>query len=241
MTGPRSAPEPRPFTPAELAGAPGVAADELAADTSVARELEALAAHTPAARAPGFADRVMATVAAEPGPAPVRQAGLAIRRGALGAFVASLRDAWRVSLSPGFPIAARAQAMALVLVVAGLLAGSAVATAGAIGLLEGQRPSPTPPVERATQPVVVPPQPSEAPPVEIVDGTPTPEPTETPEATETSEDDHHATATPGSGGDDAGEDRNRTPSPTGTPGDDEHESSTPRPGTTPQPTQTPDD
>ena len=43
----------------------------------------------------------------------------------------------------GFPIAVRAQALALVLVVAGVAAGSGLATAGAVGLLGGDHASPS--------------------------------------------------------------------------------------------------
>ena len=73
----------------------------------------------------------MAAVAAEPVPAPVIAAGSALRHGAALGFLASIRDSFRVAFGRGFPVAARAQALALVLVVTGVVAGSGLATAGA--------------------------------------------------------------------------------------------------------------
>ena len=150
MTEQRPGGQPRPFTPAELDGASGLHADEVASDTPVARELERLAAGTTMAPSPGFADRVMQAVAAEPAPSPARLAGLALRRRSLGAFLLSLRDAWRVTTSAGFPVAARAQAMALVLVVAALATGSGMVTAGALGLLDDHS-SPSPSIEQPAE------------------------------------------------------------------------------------------
>jgi hypothetical protein len=149
MTESRPGGQPRPFGPSELDGVSGLPPDELAADTRLARELEASAARVSVRPSPDFTDRVMAAVAKEPVAAPARAARIALRRGAFGAFLASLRDAWRVTVSPAFPIAMRAQAMALVLVVVGLTAGSGVVAAGALGLLDGDRPTPRPsqPVE----------------------------------------------------------------------------------------------
>ena len=105
-----------------MAGVSGVPPDELMADVRLARDLESVAARGSVRPSADFADRVMAAVALEPAAAPVRAAGSALRRGAFVAFIASLRDAWRVTVSPSFPMAMRAQAMALVLVVAGIAA-----------------------------------------------------------------------------------------------------------------------
>lgn len=249
---------PRPFTPAELDGAPGIPPDELAGGTRIARELEAVAARTPVVRSSGFADRVMDAIAAEPSPVPVRMAGRALRRGAVGALLGSLRDAWRVSIHPGFPMAARAQAMALVLVVAGLAAGSGMATVGALGLLDGSHQAPRPAVEPPSPPVTAPTPPVSVSPAPRTDTPVTPEPVATPEPSETPEpsdgpeatnepretEDHggnggRATATP-EPADDGEDSHDDSPSATSEPGDGEH-ASTPEPTDTPGPTQTSSD
>ena len=135
---------PRRFTPGELDDVPGMGPDDLAEDTRVARELEGAAARTAIAPSATFADRVMGAVAEEPSPAPAQAAGRALRRGAFGAFLLSVRDAWRVTIRPGFPAAVRAQAFAVVLAVLVVGTASAAATAGAIGLLGGDRATPAP-------------------------------------------------------------------------------------------------
>ena len=116
----------------------------------MARDLEALAASTTVPPTADFVDRVMLAVDAEPLAAPAHVAGLALRRGAIGTFLAAFADAGRVVMRSGFPVAVRAQAFALVLVVAALAAGSGVATAGALGFMQGgdALPSPRPPVDR---------------------------------------------------------------------------------------------
>jgi hypothetical protein len=149
MTEKRPGAQPRPFGADELAGVSGLQPDELAADTRLARELEAAAARVSVRPSPDFTDRVMAAVAKEPAAAPVVAARGALRHGAVGAFLISLRDAWRVTVSPAFPVAMRAQALALVLVVAGLAVGGGAITAGALGLFDGNRSTPTPTLETA--------------------------------------------------------------------------------------------
>ena len=144
MTGSGPDHGPRPFSMRDLGDISDATPDELAAEAGVARELEGLTERSGAAPGTDFAERVMSAVSREPTPAPARAAGIALRRGALAAFVASLRDAWRVTTRSGFPIAVRAQALALVLVVAGLAAGSGLATAGALGLFDADRGSPSP-------------------------------------------------------------------------------------------------
>ena len=159
----------RPFGADELDGVSGLRPDELLAESRVARQLEATAARGTVRPSPDFADRVMAAVAKEPAAAPVRAARIALRHGAFWAFLASLRDAWRVTVSPSFPMAMRAQALALVLVVAAVATGTGVAAAGAIGLLDGNRTSPSPaptletpgPSVRATEPPSESPTPAE--------------------------------------------------------------------------------
>ncbi len=84
----------------------------------MARELEALAAASHVKPAAGFADRVMNAVASEPLPQPARAFGAAVGARRLGAALASIGDAWRVVVSGPTPLAVRAQALALVLVVA---------------------------------------------------------------------------------------------------------------------------
>ncbi len=217
-----------PFRPGEIDGVPGLAPDDLAADARTARELESLAVGAGTPPAADFVDRVMAAVAVEPGPAPARTARLALRRRSLGAFVASIADAWRVTTRPGFPISVRAQAFALVLLVVGLFAGSGLATAGAIGLLEGNRdqgPQPTQlapslPADLATP---TPTTPSETDPT---DATPSTEPASPEQATT------EPTGTPEPAKTDKGGDNH---------GDGRGGSATQAPHRTPKPTDGPDD
>ena len=182
MTESRPGGTPRPFGADELDGVSGLRPDELAAETRLARELEASAARVTVRPSADFADRVMAAVAKEPAAAPARAARIALRHGALWAFLAALRDAWRVTVSPAFPMAMRAQAMAVVLVVVGLTAGTGVAAAGALGMLDGERPAPRPPQTLETP--VAPALPTEAP-----SGRPeSPEPSTSPEPSPSIED-----------------------------------------------------
>ena len=259
MTEYRPGGQPRPFGADELDGVSGLQPDELAADTRLARELQASAARVSVRPSPDFADRVMAAVAREPAAAPARAARIALRRGALGAFLVSLRDAWRVTVSPSFPMAMRAQAMAMVLVVGGLVAGGGVVTAGALGLLDGNRSTPSPvptlqsplPTDVATEtpserPASLEPSPSEEPsPSDSAEPSDSADPTE---ATETDEPAAAAALTTRSA-------PNWTPTPTRTPRptpspthDGEHSgepthspepTETPRPRETPRPTETP--
>jgi hypothetical protein len=151
MTGPQTGGAGR-FGPEELDDVAGIRPDELAAETRLARDLESVAARGTVGQTVGFADRVMAAVAAEPVPAPMRAARVALRRGAFIGFLVSVRDAWRVTFSGGFPVAVRAQALALVLVVTGIAAGTGLAAAGAAGLFEGNHASPGPSLVAPTPP-----------------------------------------------------------------------------------------
>ena len=181
----------RPFGPDELDGVAGLTPDELAAETRLARDLEGIAARDGIRVSPDFADRVMGAIALEPSPAPAVAAGSALRHAALLGFLVSVRDAVRVSFSGGFPVAVRAQAFALVLLVVGVTAGSGYAAAGALGLLDRGSPSPSVevpsvPVETA-QPTATPQATAEAPsatPEASPDPSGSPEPSETPEASE---------------------------------------------------------
>jgi hypothetical protein len=256
---------PGPFTPAELEGIADVAHDELAADRLVARKLEALADRGTVRPSADFADRVMASIAGQPSPAPVRAAGAAVRRRSLVALLASFRDAGRVTFGAGFPVAARAQALALVLVVGGVVATSGAVTAGALGAFTDHGPAPQP-TQSVASPVVT--QPASSPATfEPTDGTqpPTssiaPDVTGTPEASDPPsgeptdsgepEEAPNRTSAGGSGtggGNDPGGTRppstpRPTPTPEGTPspteGGDHHWSPRPEPSHSPRPTEAP--
>jgi negative regulator of sigma E activity len=243
--------QPHPFTPRELDGAPGVHADEVAGNTVIARTLERLASTTPVTPSPAFTERVMGAIASEPAPAPARLAGLALRRRSPGAFLLSLRDAWQVMTRSGFPVAARAQAMALVLVVAALATGSGMVTAGALGLFDGDHATPSPSIEQPSEPADASTEPSNsAEPSE--DGSASPDASASEEPSETAGDesaepdasteptesaDDHGGSGGGGGGDSATPRPTRTPSPTST--DHEDHTSTPRPSDTPHPSDTP--
>lgn len=207
------------FHPSELSGADAVqpTTAELADSLLVARELESQLAANDVHPSSGFADRVMAAVAAQPLPQPATAAGLALRRGRLGAMLTALADNWRITFSGHHPLAVRAQAMAFVLV-AILAVGSlgGVAAIGAVRLLEPapsvpgpvpsqplplSRPTPSPSIEPTDNPEATPseagPQPTETDDSGKTPGsTHKPRPSETPEPNETED--------PGSGSDHGG-------------------------------------
>lgn len=205
-------------------------ADEERLAAEMARELEVLGTAGGVHVSDGFADRVMAAVAAEPLPQPVRAFGVALVAGHLRSAVSAVGDAWRVVTSGVVPVGVRAQALALVFVVAvGGLTLAGGATVGAIGLFGPAQATPSP------SPVVPAPSPSVAP-------SPSPSATTDPNASaEPSE-----TASPTSTG--MPPSRTETPSPTGT---DDHgggsgtgsgsggNSQTPEPTETPRPAETP--
>ena len=165
MTGPRR------FDPAEI----DFETDELTAGLlETARDLEAYAATGMAAPTVGFEDRVMAAIATEPMPRPTRGLG----------FLASIREAWAVAFGAGRPLAMRAQALALLLLMA-VAVGSvgSVAMVGASRLLGPVNPPPTIP-SPAPSPLPSPPvgpTPSPLPSVSPTPSatTPRPSPTET--------------------------------------------------------------
>ena len=213
----------QPFGPGELDGVADLRPDDLAAETRIARELEGIAGETGPAFSAEFVDRVMASVDAEPVPAPVRAAGHALRHGAIAAFLASFADAWRVTTRSGFPVAVRAQALALVLVVVALAAGSGVATAGALGFIQGESAVPPP---RPSLDVVPTPDGNSAPsmPPATQERTTEPPPSVEPAATEEAPSEPAETKKPdatdgdhnGGGGSGSGDDKGgqRTPRPT---------------------------
>jgi hypothetical protein len=206
----------RPFQPGELTGADGGVPNsvELGEALATARAIETQLGATDVHPSTGFADRVMEAVAAEPRPQPAVAAGLALRRGRLGAMVAALADSWRVAFSGGRPLAVRAQAAAFVLVA--ILAAGSIGGIGLVGALDVLAPnrSPSPP---PTQAAPVTPSPRLGP-TETSRPTETTEPTETPDASETPE-------------------PSETREPTGTarPGRTEHPNETPEPAETEDP------
>jgi hypothetical protein len=263
MTPDRPGDRPRPFTSAELDGVPDRAPEDLAAERRLAREIEGAADRGTVRPSADFADRVMRAVAAEPGPAPVRAAGAALRHGSIAALFGSIRDAWRVSMGTGFPVAARAQALALVLIVGVFAAGSGVATAGALGVFN-EHPAPvvpspsvspaTPFTESATPEMSPAPQPTDGSLDPAATATPgasdasespsnepqeTVEPGETPESNGGSSGDLGSTETTRST---ATTRPDRTPEPAST--EDGHQGPTPsptsKPGATPRPSEIPE-
>lgn len=199
---------PRPFGPDELDGVAGLAPDELAAETRLARDLEGIAARDGITASPGFTERVMGAIATEPLSAPAVAAGSALRRGALAGLLVSVRDAVRVSFSGGFPVAVRAQAFALVLLVAALTAGSGYGAAEALGLLD-DRSSPRPSIETPSLPPATP-LPTGTPDPTLEAPTRSPQPSPSPEATGDPSETPEATTPPTPT-------RRLTPTPTGTP------------------------
>jgi hypothetical protein len=168
-----------PFRPGELFdGDEPMSAVELAEALATARELESAAMAADVRPSAGFAERILAAVAAEPLPRPMARIGRAVGRGRLGALVAALADTWRLAWSGGRPLAVRAQALAVVVVLvvaAGAMSGLAVV--GVAGLLNP--PGVTVPSPSDTAPAIAPsPSPSN-------DVIATPEPTETAEPTST--------------------------------------------------------
>ncbi|HEY6014158.1 MAG TPA: hypothetical protein VIU37_09120, partial [Candidatus Limnocylindrales bacterium] len=91
------------------AGRPIHVDDETRLADEMARELEGVAERSHVTPAPGFADRVMASIASEPLPQPARAFGAAVTARRLGAALASIGDAWRVAVGGRAPLAVRAQ------------------------------------------------------------------------------------------------------------------------------------
>jgi hypothetical protein len=192
-------------------------ADEERIVMEMARELDALGAGSSIRLPAGFTDRVMVAVASEALPHPMRAFGAALVTRRAGAALASIGDAWRVSAGRSVPMAVRAQALALVLVVMlGSLAVAGGAAAGAFGLLSPQpfvSPGATAPIPSEAPPSTAPtastspspdPSPSAAPspdPSPTADVGGSPKPAATPRAT-----DRPRTATPRPTGSDDRED-----------------------------------
>jgi hypothetical protein len=165
--------------------------DEERVATDMSRAIEALASEASIHPPVDFADRVMAAIATEPLPQPVRAFGVALLAGRLSAAAASVGDAWRVVAGGSTPLAVRVQSLALVLALTvASLAVAGGATVGAIGLLtSGPPPAPITTTPSPDAPVPSDPAPSQSPspspslaPDGSPDASPAAEPTETPEA-----------------------------------------------------------
>ena len=127
---------------------------------SAAAELERFARATDVAPRAGLAGSIMSMVAVEPTPAPLTALSEATRRRRLGAMLAALRDAWRVTWSGGRPVAIRLSAAMAVLVLVVMTASvGGLAAVGAWTVLQPAPTIPAPSVDHV--PVVLPPvQPS---------------------------------------------------------------------------------
>lgn len=187
---------PRRFHPGEI----DLESDELTTGLlETARDLEAYAATGMAAPTVGFEDRVMAAIAVEPMPRPTGGRG----------FLATVRESWAVAFGAGRPLAMRAQALALLLMVA-LAVGSvgSVAVVGASRLLGPNTPpttpSPAPSPSPLPSPSVVPSPSPIVSPTPSATRTPRPSPTETDEPSGT--DDSGGSSGSGSGNQGSGSD-----------------------------------
>ena len=223
----------RRFDPGELgdAGNGPLRDTEVAGLLATARDLEEFARAESAMPTVGFEDRVMAAVAREPAPVLVANGGF------LPGLITAVRDAWRIIWSGGRPLAVRAQALALVLLVA--IAAGSVGTLGAVGAARffsssDATPVPTPTIDQSQPPVSSDPLlpsvlPSPSPSV-----LPSPSPSESPEPSESPSASERAEPTGTDNGSGATSSPTRTPPPTIRP------TGTPRPTQTPDPTRTPD-
>jgi uncharacterized membrane protein YgcG len=223
------------FRPGELDGADEpLTLAEHAQALAAARELEAAATAADIRSTPGFAERVMAAVAAEPLPRPVAALGRAVRQGRARAVVSALADTWRLVWSGSRPLTTRAQALATVVVLVVAAASvSGVAIAGVAGMLgrstiaspgpqstaapksQEVAPSTTPAaIPSATPKPVAAPEPTATP--KRTTPLPTVEPTETPE----DDDDHGGGDGSGSGSSGGGGEVEGVSTPHPTDGDD---------------------
>jgi hypothetical protein len=130
---------------------PAHPSDEARLAADMARELDAMTASLAVLPSDGFADQVMLAIAEEPLPQPVWAFWLAMAGGHLRTAAAAAGDAWRTISSSPAPLAVRAQALALILV---LLVGSLTlaggAAVGAFDLLGTAPRRPRRPVRRAS-------------------------------------------------------------------------------------------
>jgi hypothetical protein len=153
----------RRFDPSELEGGNDA---ERAGLLATARDLEWFARNETGGPTAGFEDRVMAAIAAEPPPRALVGRGILV----------AVRDAWHLAWTGGRPLAVRAQAFALLLIVA--IGVGSLGTVAAVGVGQMLRPSVTPP------PTILPsPSPSVATPSPTPSVAPSPSPTPTPSIT----------------------------------------------------------
>ena len=153
------------------------------------------AATTRLRRDGSFTDRVMARVADEPTPTPVRVFGRSLRRLAMRDALAALVTAWRLAFEPTSPVAAstRASAAALflsVVVIVGV--GGAFVTTGALAYLgsDGPAPQERAPAAAPTETPAVATEPTPSPlPTPVATPSPLPTPVVTPSIPEREESD----------------------------------------------------
>jgi hypothetical protein len=210
--------------------------EEVTADVAFGRELERVGRDEPSPSAE-FVDRVMGAIALEPDPRPVAATVGAARTLRPRAIAAAIAGAWTAAVGPGRPTAIRAQAVALLLVIALAVgtAGTAVVAGGMTLLGPSETSMPTPQVS----PSLPTPEPTPSP--EPSNASPSPSPSPSPsEGVDASEE-----PSDGAGATDGGSatstptptrnpTRTATPTPTGT-----HHEGTPKPTGTPEPTDTP--
>lgn len=230
----------QPLRPDEL-DAPGSDHDVTGGDEAlrIGRELESASILDPVQARADFVDSVMAAIEREPAP----RAGLAIlgpirHRGPRG-LVESVRAAVAMTtLGAGRPFAARAMALGYLVVVGAvglaLSGGVAVGAAGALGLLDGRSPEPTPLVQ---------PSPSSSPeesasPSIAPSPSPSPSPSESAEPSGSPDASASPSGSPGptkSPKPSASPDESESPQPSDSP----EASRTPRPSDTPDPSESP--
>ena len=193
MTGPG-----RRFNPSELVGgADGNPTEaELADAFAAARAIEAHTLSDHVRPTEGFEDRVMAAIATEPAPRIVIRPRTAARGGVAGGILAAVRDAWGILTGSGRPLAVRAQALGLLLLVGVVVTSLGGVAAAGVGALLSPDATPVPSVQvvpTATPSPLEPspsvgPSPSPSPsPSATASPTATSEPTDTAEPTETAE------------------------------------------------------
>ena len=245
----------RGFDPDELHGgeSPEPTDGELGKAWAMGRELEALRAADrakdpagPGAGAtgargadPAFISRVMAAIEREPSPRPAAAGGRAARQLRVAGVLASFRDAWRVAFGPGRGFAARAGALAYVLV-AFVVLGSAtgiavVGTAALLGPNTSQTPQPSAPAVAPNGTPVAPPQTTgpaqSSQPAPSAEPAPSSEPQETEQPDESHDpDDSDETPVPGAT---PGPGPTASRSPSATPTGSPESTKTPEPSTSP--------
>jgi hypothetical protein len=177
-----------------------VESDDIAA---VDRELEWYAAASDVVPPVGLADKVMAAITAEPLPAPIAAATAAARGRRPWAALAALGDLWNVAWTGPRPVAIRATALTLVvlLLVGAVSAGgalamgawNAIAPRSAPVVIPSPSPSPTPTLLVQPSPSAS----SQAQPTERPTSSSMPGPTEThhPEDTHSATETHHPEGT----------------------------------------------